>query len=68
MFSDGELIVTPVGLDKSNAVTSLAEQMYSSFYPGGREDFKGDQVDVLLVEDQRSKCRGNNPSSSRVSK
>ena len=52
-FSKGELIASPVGLDKSNAVTSLAESNAFIVLPGGTRGFQtGDQVDVLLVEEQ----------------
>ncbi|MBZ5748826.1 MULTISPECIES: gephyrin-like molybdotransferase Glp [Metabacillus] len=52
-FAKGELIASPVGLDKSNVVTSLAESNAFIVLPGGTRGFQtGDQVDVLLVEEQ----------------
>lgn len=37
---DGQLQVTPVGLDKSSAISSLAEANAFIVLPGEREDLK----------------------------
>ncbi|MGM7720151.1 molybdopterin molybdotransferase MoeA [Metabacillus sp. Hm71] len=52
-FSDGKILALPVGLDKSNVVTSLADANALIVLPGGTRGFqKGDHVDVLLIDDQ----------------
>ncbi|MDQ0229548.1 molybdopterin molybdotransferase MoeA [Metabacillus malikii] len=52
-FTDGKLYATPVGLDKSNVVSSLAEANVFIVLPGGTRGYKeGDLVDILLLEDQ----------------
>ncbi|MEH7235493.1 molybdopterin molybdotransferase MoeA [Bacillus sp. JJ1562] len=52
-FSEGKLVVAPSGLDKSNVVTSLAGANAFMVLPGGTRGFaKGDEVDVLYLEDQ----------------
>ncbi len=52
-FSDGKILVAPSGLDKSNVVSSLAGANALMVLPGGTRGFgKGDEVDVLLLEDQ----------------
>jgi molybdopterin molybdotransferase len=52
-FSEGETEASPVGLDKSNVVTSLAEANVFIILPGGTRGFKkGDRVDALLIDDQ----------------
>lgn len=52
-FSDGKISVSPVGLDKSNVVTSLADANVFIVLPGGSRGYQmGDMVDVLLIEDQ----------------
>lgn len=52
-FSEGKILVTPSGLDKSNVVSSLAGANALMVLPGGTRGFgKGDEVDVLLLEDQ----------------
>lgn len=52
-FADGKILVTPSGLDKSNVVSSLAGANALMVLPGGTRGFgKGDEVDVLLLEDQ----------------
>ncbi len=51
-FENGKLFVDPVGLEKSNAVISLAHTDSLAVLPGGELGFqKGDQVQVLLLED-----------------
>lgn len=51
--SEGKLIVSPSGLDKSNIVMSLAGANSLTILPGGTRGFKdGDIVDVLLLDDQ----------------
>jgi len=50
---DGKLIVSPSGLDKSNVVMSLIDTNALAILPGGTRGFqKGDQVDILLLNDQ----------------
>lgn len=52
-LSDGKVKASPVGLDKSNVVTSLAEADSLITLPGGTRGFQaGDIVDVLLIDDQ----------------
>ncbi|MBO1514590.1 molybdopterin molybdotransferase MoeA [Metabacillus bambusae] len=49
----GKVIASPVGLDKSNVVTSLADANAFIVLPGGTRGYKaGDNVDVLLIDDQ----------------
>ncbi|WP_260849911.1 molybdopterin molybdotransferase MoeA [Bacillus pumilus] len=50
-FTGSQLSVTPTGLDKSSAVTSIAEANCFIVLPGGTRGFKaGDQVHVLLFQ------------------
>lgn len=52
-FVNDRLIVDPVGLDKSNVVSSIAWANCLMVLPGGTRGYKaGDLVDVLLFEDQ----------------
>jgi molybdopterin molybdotransferase len=52
-FVGSQLYVYPVGLDKSNVVSSLASANVLLVLPGGTRGFtKGTKVDVLLLEDQ----------------
>ncbi|RKQ37238.1 gephyrin-like molybdotransferase Glp [Oceanobacillus halophilus] len=52
-FHDGQLIATPVGLDKSNVVSSLAGANVLIVLPGGTRGYKeGMEVSVILLEDQ----------------
>lgn len=52
-MENGQVLATPVGLDKSNVVTSLAEANAFIVLPGGTRGYKaGDTIDVLLIEDQ----------------
>lgn len=52
-FENGKLITTPVGLDKSNVVSSLALAKALIVLPGGTRGFeKGMDVSVILLEDQ----------------
>lgn len=52
-YDHGQLIVTPVGLDKSNVVSSLAEANALILLPGGTRGYeKGMEVSALLLEDQ----------------
>lgn len=52
-FDGSQLLVHPVGLDKSNVVSSLAGANVLLVLPGGTRGFsKGMKVDVLLLEDQ----------------
>jgi molybdopterin molybdotransferase len=51
--SNGSLIVTPSGADRSNVVTSLGEANSLAILPGGTKGYKaGEVIDVLLLEDQ----------------
>lgn len=53
--SNGEFHVTPVGLDKSNVVTSLAEANALTVLPGGTRGYEsGMKVDVLLLDGEGS--------------
>jgi molybdopterin molybdotransferase len=50
---EGRLYVSPVGMDKSNIVISLAKANALMALPGGTRGFaKGDVVDVWLLEDE----------------
>ncbi|WP_226666171.1 gephyrin-like molybdotransferase Glp [Metabacillus litoralis] len=52
-LGNGKIKASPVGLDKSNVVTSLAEADCLITLPGGSRGYQlGDIVDVLLIEDQ----------------
>jgi molybdopterin molybdotransferase len=52
-FEDGRLTVAPVGMDKSNIITSLAKANALMVLPGGTRGFaKGDTVEVWLLEDE----------------
>ncbi|WEG11938.1 molybdopterin molybdotransferase MoeA [Pullulanibacillus sp. KACC 23026] len=56
-FRDGSLLVNPVGLDKSNVVTSLAGTNALTVLPGGSRGYsKGDRVDVLMLNGEGSDC------------
>ncbi|MBM7584106.1 molybdopterin molybdotransferase [Bacillus pakistanensis] len=53
-YSSGDILFKPVGLDKSNAVSSLAKSDALMILPGGTRGYKkGNLVDVLLLEDQK---------------
>ena len=52
-FSNGMIIASPLGLDKSNVVTSLADANVFIVLPGGTRGYhKGDVVDILLLDDK----------------
>ncbi|GIO25917.1 molybdopterin molybdenumtransferase [Ornithinibacillus bavariensis] len=52
-FEYGKLVANPVGLDKSNVVTSLGQADIFIQLPGGTRGYeKGMEVVVLLLEDQ----------------
>ncbi|WP_017754591.1 molybdopterin molybdotransferase MoeA [Calidifontibacillus oryziterrae] len=52
VYRAGKLYVEPSGLDKSNVVTSLVDADSLMILPGGTRGFeKGDEVEVLLMED-----------------
>ncbi|HZG61506.1 MAG TPA: gephyrin-like molybdotransferase Glp [Anoxybacillus sp.] len=52
-YDNGQLCVSPSGMDKSNIVTSLAKANAFMVLPGGTRGFeKGTLVDVLLLEDE----------------
>lgn len=54
IFSEGRIYAEPSGLDKSNVVTSLVDCDSLIILPGGTRGFvKGDEVEVLLLEDQK---------------
>lgn len=51
-FDNGKLNVAPSGRDKSNIIMSLADANALTILPGGTRGFKkGDEVEVLLLED-----------------
>ncbi len=50
---DGQVIASPVGLDKSNVVTSLADANVFIVLPGGTRGYRaGDMIDLLLFDEQ----------------
>ncbi|NMD72411.1 molybdopterin molybdotransferase MoeA [Bacillus sp. DNRA2] len=52
-FENGEMIARPVGMDKSNAVLSLAKTDTLMVLPGSTRHFQnGDKVTALLLEDE----------------
>ncbi|MGE8206423.1 gephyrin-like molybdotransferase Glp [Heyndrickxia sp. NPDC080065] len=52
-YENDKITVKPVGLDKSNVVTSIAWANCLMVLPGGTRGFQvGDIVDILLLEDQ----------------
>jgi molybdopterin molybdotransferase len=52
-IKDGKLTAAPSGLDKSNIIMSLSGANSLMILPGGTRSFKaGDEVDILLLEDQ----------------
>jgi len=52
-FENGKLTATPVGLDKSSAVTSLGAADILIFLPAGTRGYtKGMEVAIILLEDQ----------------
>lgn len=54
IFNEGKLCAEPSGLDKSNVVTSLVDCDSLIILPGGTRGYvKGDEVEVLLLEDQK---------------
>ncbi|MCZ0756408.1 molybdopterin molybdotransferase MoeA [Anoxybacillus sp. J5B_2022] len=55
---EGQLYVSPVGMDKSNIVTSLAKANALMVLPGGTRGFaKGDLVDVWLLENEEGSAK-----------
>ncbi|WP_102347374.1 molybdopterin molybdotransferase MoeA [Bacillus sp. Marseille-P3661] len=54
LYKDGRVYVQPSGLDKSNVVTSLVDADSLMILPGGTRGYgPGDQVKVLLLEDEK---------------
>jgi len=52
-YENGKLMATPVGLDKSNVVSSLGQANVLIVLPGGTRGYeKGMEVSVILLEDQ----------------
>ncbi|UJL46710.1 molybdopterin molybdotransferase MoeA [Virgibacillus sp. NKC19-16] len=52
-YSEGKLVATSVGLDKSNVVSALGEANVLIVLPGGTRGYEaGDEVNVILLEDQ----------------
>lgn len=52
-YCDGQLVATPIGLDKSNIVSSLATANVLIEFPRGPKDYEaGSQIPVILLEDQ----------------
>ncbi|SFA78945.1 MULTISPECIES: gephyrin-like molybdotransferase Glp [unclassified Bacillus (in: firmicutes)] len=50
---NGQLVVSPSGVDKSNIVMSLATANSLMILPGGTRGFEsGNEVEILLLEDQ----------------
>ncbi|MCP3739012.1 gephyrin-like molybdotransferase Glp [Rossellomorea sp. BNER] len=53
-YNSGRVLIEPIGLDKSNVVSSLAKSDALMILPGGTRGFKqGDMVDALLLEDRK---------------
>ncbi|WP_138418568.1 gephyrin-like molybdotransferase Glp [Aquibacillus sediminis] len=53
-YQQGKLMATPAGLDKSNVVSSLGLANVLIRLPGGSRGYEsGNEVDVLLLEDQQ---------------
>ncbi len=51
-YNNAQIQAQPAGMDKSNVVTSLAHSTCLMLLPGGTRGFtKGDEVEVLLLED-----------------
>ncbi|MBS4217414.1 molybdopterin molybdotransferase MoeA [Bacillus sp. FJAT-49711] len=54
VYENSAIFVEPVGLDKSGVVTSLAWADCLMILPGGTRGYmKGDQVELLLLDDQQ---------------
>ncbi|WP_096189423.1 molybdopterin molybdotransferase MoeA [Evansella halocellulosilytica] len=54
-FKDGKVFASPVGMDKSQVVTSLAHSDCLVAVPGGTRGYKaGDDVDILLLNSEGS--------------
>ncbi|HET6872684.1 MAG TPA: gephyrin-like molybdotransferase Glp [Sporolactobacillaceae bacterium] len=54
-FSEGRVLAKPVGLDKSNVVTSLAWANALTVLPGGTRGYQeGDLVDLLMLDGESS--------------
>jgi molybdopterin molybdotransferase len=54
----GQLYASPVGMDKSNIVTSLAKANALTVLPGGTRGFvKGDLVDVWLLDSEEGSAQ-----------
>lgn len=52
-YNNGTILARPVGLDKSSAVSSLAEADCLAVLPGGTRGYcAGDRVDILLLNDR----------------
>jgi molybdopterin molybdotransferase len=52
-IKNGRISATPSGLDKSNIIMSLSGANSLMILPGGTRSFRaGDEVDILLLEDQ----------------
>lgn len=53
VYENGKVIAVPVGLDKPNIVTSLAEANILIVLPGNKEGYeKGEQITVISLEEQ----------------
>ncbi|MFD1361529.1 molybdopterin molybdotransferase MoeA [Lentibacillus salinarum] len=56
-YENGDVFTNLAGMDKSNVVTSLAHSTSLMVLPGGTRGFNaGDQVDVMLLDDQEGQC------------
>ncbi len=65
-FTQSELTVHPVGLDKSNVVTSLSEANALIVLPGGTRGFaQGDRVTVLMLNGEGGMTFDLEPLSNR---
>ncbi|UTR12866.1 molybdopterin molybdotransferase MoeA [Evansella sp. LMS18] len=65
-FADGKITASPVGMDKSQVVTSLAHTDALVAVPGGSRGYKaGDEVDILLLNREGSEVPLKDPLKTR---
>ncbi|MBU9721824.1 MULTISPECIES: gephyrin-like molybdotransferase Glp [Bacillaceae] len=68
-FEGGKITASPVGMDKSQVVTSLAHSDALVAVPGGTRGYKaGDEVDILLLFREGTKDPFKDPEKLRVKK
>ncbi|SER94256.1 gephyrin-like molybdotransferase Glp [Salipaludibacillus aurantiacus] len=68
-FKEGKVFASPVGMDKSQVVTSLAYTDALVAVPGGSRGYKsGDEVDILLLTSEGSENPLKDPAKSRDEK